>query len=300
MLKLGPTSRSGLPRPEMVKQTSGGSTRSKGASSSRTIPRPRMWRRLSMSWMKRAARSRSACVTARSSTSQSTGGADTSARTIPIVPGASVGAVITASDGNGRACFHRGAFPRQFRLAEVTVVRRLAIDRTQQIEPVDDRTWPEVIATYEVLGRALVAGTERVHLDAHRLRDADRVCDLDLRAIRESCREQLARDVPAEVRARAIDLRRILAAERAAAMPAHAAVRIDDDLAAGDTRVRGRAALHEAARRVHDQPQRVVPPFAERLGHELLCAEPADLLLRDAFGVHRRDEHICHLHWPAV
>ena len=48
--------------------------------------------------------------------------------------------------------------------------------------------------------------------------------------------------------ARAIDLGRIFAAERAAAVAAHAAVGVDDDLAAGEAGVAHRSADHEASR----------------------------------------------------
>ena len=58
-------------------------------------------------------------------------------------------------------------------------------------------------------------------------------------------RDDVLRDPARGVARRAIDLRRILAAERAAAVTAHAAVRVDDDLAAGEPRV----ALRSADRR---------------------------------------------------
>src|SRR5690606_40043921 len=136
---------------------------------------------------------------------------------------------------------------------------------TQQAESLDDRARTEVVATHEILCDTLVACAERIDLDADGLCDADRVCDLDLRTLREPGGDQLARDVAAEVCARAVDLRGILPAECAAAVTPHAAVRVDDDLAARHTRVRGRPALHEAARRVDDQAQLIVPPVTQCL-----------------------------------
>src|SRR5690606_28144987 len=139
--------------------------------------------------------SSSSCATVRSRTSQATGGADTRASTTPIVPGASAGRLTDASDGDSlRAHVCRGTFPGQARLAEVAVVRGLPVDRLQQPQPVDDRARTEVVATHALLGRALVARAERVDLDTHGLCNADRICDLDLRTLRESCSNQLARD----------------------------------------------------------------------------------------------------------
>ena len=81
--------------------------------------------------------------------------------------------------------------------------------------------------------------------------DADAVGDLDLEPVGEPRRDDVLRDPARGVRGRPVDLRRILAAERAAAVTGHAAVRVDDDLAAGEPRVAHRAAGHEPPRRVH-------------------------------------------------
>ena len=52
------------------------------------------------------------------------------------------------------------------------------------------------------------------------------------------------------VRRRAVDLAEVLAREGAAAVRAEAAVRVDDDLTAGQSRVALRSANHEATRRL--------------------------------------------------
>ena len=83
---------------------------------------------------------------------------------------------------------------------------------------------PEVEAAHEVRGRGLVAGAERVDLDRDRLGDADRVGDLDLEPPCEAGVHDLARHEAAEVGAAAVDLRRVLAAEGAAAVARGAAV----------------------------------------------------------------------------
>src|SRR5690606_28244839 len=125
----------------------------------------------------------------------------------------------------GRCAVPCTAFPWQLRLPEVTVVRGSAIDRPQQLEPLDDRGGAEVVGPHEIGGSTLVAGAECIDLDRDGLCDADRVGDLDLGASREAGRNQLPRDETTEVCAAAIDLRRVLAAERAAAVATHATVR---------------------------------------------------------------------------
>ena len=85
------------------------------------------------------------------------------------------------------------------------------------------------------------------------MRDADRVGDLHLAAVGQAGRDDVLGDVARGVRGRAVDLRRVLARERAAAVAGHAAVGVDDDLAAGEAGVADRAADHEAPRRVDEE-----------------------------------------------
>ena len=83
-----------------------------------------------------------------------------------------------------------------------------------------------------------------------RMRDADRVGDLELAAVGEAGGDDVLRDVARGVRGRAVDLGRVLARERAAAVRRSAAVGVDDDLAAGEPGVAHRPADHELAGRV--------------------------------------------------
>ena len=94
------------------------------------------------------------------------------------------------------------------------------------------------------------SGALGVHHDRHRIGDADGVGELHQRAIGEAGGDDVLRDVARHVAGRAIDLRRILARERAAAVRRGAAVGVDDDLAAGDAGVAVRTADDEAAGRV--------------------------------------------------
>ncbi len=70
------------------------------------------------------------------------------------------------------------------------------------------------------------------------MRDADRVRDLDLAAVGKPGGDDVLRDVARRVRGRTVDLRRILARERAAAVRRGAAVGVDDDLPARSGRCR--------------------------------------------------------------
>src|SRR5262249_19890193 len=75
---------------------------------------------------------------------------------------------------------------------------------------------------------------------------ADGVGELHLAHIGQAGRDHVLCDIAGHVRRRAIDLGRILAGERAAAVGAAAAVAVYDDLATGEARVAVRAADDEA------------------------------------------------------
>ena len=130
------------------------------------------------------------------------------------------------------------------------------------------------------------------------MRDTDSVGDLDLAAIREPGGDDVLRDVPRRVRARAVDLRRVLARERAAAVRRGAAVGVDDDLAPGQARVAHRPANHELAGRVDVDEVRILELL---LVVELLREDRAQNLLDqirldhrlgvETLAVLRRDEH---------
>ena len=85
---------------------------------------------------------------------------------------------------------------------------------------------------------------------AHRLGDADGVGQLHFAAVGQAGGDDVLGHVPGHVGGAAVDLGRILAAEGAAAVPAPAAVGVDDDLAAGQAAVAVRAADHEPAGRI--------------------------------------------------
>ena len=117
---------------------------------------------------------------------------------------------------------------------------------------------PQVEVRVDELDDARVgnaAGAFGVNGHVDRLGDADRVRQLHLALLREARGDDVLRDVSRRVRRRAVDLRRILAGKRAAAVRRRAAVRVDDDLAAGDAGVAVRSADLEASGRVHHEPR---------------------------------------------
>src|SRR5439155_14194392 len=93
----------------------------------------------------------------------------------------------------------------------------------------------------------------------------------------------------------AIDLGRVLAAEGAAAVPAAAAVGVDDDLAPRQAAVAVRAALEEAAGRVDVEEDRVVAHRGRVLAgqhqaHPVLARQQVALALADRLLVQRRQD----------
>src|SRR5579864_839776 len=176
-----------------------------------------------------------------------------------------------------------GALPREVAVLapEVPVRRGLRIDRPPQVEIAEDRRRAQVeVLAHERLDlrHRDVLRPERLDEDRHRVRDADRVRDLQLAALGEPGRDDVLRDVARRVRRGAVDLRRILAGERAAAVRRRAAVRVDDDLAPREAGVAHRAADDELAGRV--------------AVHEILLLEPALVvqLLREDRLDHMRDQ----------
>src|SRR5689334_16352252 len=157
------------------------------------------------------------------------------------------------------------ALPRELTVvtAEVAVRGSLRVDRSPQVEVAEDRRRAEV----EVLVDELLDPRDRDRLRAerldehgHRVRHADRVRHLDLAALCEPGRDDVLRDIARRVRGGAVDLRRVLAGERAAAMRGRAAVRVDDDLAPSQAGVAHRPADHEFARRVAVEEVLVLEP----------------------------------------
>ena len=91
------------------------------------------------------------------------------------------------------------------------------------------------------------AGAEGIHHDGNRLGYADGVGQLHFGARGQTGRDDVLGDIAGHVAGGAVYFRGVLAGEGAAAVTAHAAVGIDDDLAAGKAGVAMRSADDETA-----------------------------------------------------
>ena len=96
-------------------------------------------------------------------------------------------------------------------------------------------------------------GPERLHHHADGVRDADRIGHLHLGAVGQPRRDDVLGHIARGVGGTAVDLRGVLAAERATAVARHAAVGVDDDLAPRQPAVAHRPADHEPSRRVDQE-----------------------------------------------
>ena len=155
-----------------------------------------------------------------------------------------------------------GPLPREVRVlaAEVAVGGGLLEDRPVQVEVLAEGAGAQVEVLADdpgQLGVGELAGPERLDHHRDRVGDADRVGDLDLAALGEPGGDDVLGHVAGRVGRRAVDLRGVLAREGAAAVAGHAAVGVDDDLAAGEAAVADRAADHEAAGGVDEEARRV-------------------------------------------
>ena len=145
------------------------------------------------------------------------------------------------------------------------------------------RAQVEVLADERLdLRAADLLGPERLDHHRHRMRDADRVGDLDLAALGQAGGDDVLGDVARRVRRGAVDLRRVLAAEGAAAVAGHAAVGVDDDLAAREAGVADRAADDEPPRRIHQHA-----PAQAALVVEVLRQHRLDHVLPQIVGQQR-------------
>ena len=117
-------------------------------------------------------------------------------------------------------------------------------------------------------GSGSYAGTEGVDHDRHRLGHPDGVGHLHLAAAGQPGLDDVLGHPAGGVGGGAVHLGGILAAEGTAAVTGHAAVGIHDDLAAGEPGVAVRAADHEPAGRIDEEPGAVVVQ-ADRFQHRL-------------------------------
>ena len=113
---------------------------------------------------------------------------------------------------------------------------------------------------------------EGVDGDGDRLGITDGVGKLDFGAVGEAGGDDVLRHPASHVSGAAVDFARVLAAESAAAVTAHAAVAVDDDFASGQAGVALRSADDEFARRV-DQ---ILGVFGQQAGRKNLFDQVVD------------------------
>src|SRR5438105_6046130 len=148
---------------------------------------------------------------------------------------------------------------------------------------------------------AHLAGPEGLDVERDRMRATDHIRDLELAAIGEPGLHDVLRDVARGVRAGTVDLGRILPAERAAAVTGVSAVGVDDDLAAGQSRIAHRTADREGSRSVDDVlGLRVEPRLSDRRTDDVLPDLVLQTLVIDTRIVLRRDhDRVAPLGLPA-
>src|SRR5437667_2921439 len=188
--------------------------------------------------------------------------------------------------------------------AEVPVGRRLLVDGPAQVQVLDDalggegEDLPDGVGQTGLLDLARAHG---VHHDRYRIRDADGVGHLQLEAVGQPRRHHVLGDVPRHVRRRAVHLRRVLARERATAVAAHAAVGVDDDLAAREPAIALGPPHHEAAGGVDEVlGLGVQQARGDDRVDDLLQDVLADGLDLDQAAVLGGDDHRLHAHGPVA
>ena len=146
-----------------------------------------------------------------------------------------------------------------------------------------------------------VARAKRVDVHADGIGVPNRVGKLHFTTIREARRDDVLGDVATHVGRRAVHLGRVLARERATTMPAHAAIGVHDDLAAGEAGVTVWSTHDKLARRVDEELGVLVEhPLGEDLLDDLVDAEVFDGRVFDVFGVLGGDDHVGDLGGHAV
>src|SRR5919106_2867037 len=130
-----------------------------------------------------------------------------------------------------------GALPREVVVLapEVAVGGGLLVDRPVEPQRFAERAGAQVEVLVDQpldLAAADLLGAEGLHHHRDGVSDADGVCHLDLGALGQPGGHDVLGHVARGVGSGAVDLRRVLAAERAAAVAGPAAVRVDHDLAA--------------------------------------------------------------------
>src|SRR6266436_8425359 len=133
----------------------------------------------------------------------------------------------------------------------MAVVGRFAIDRTQQIELIDDfcrleiENFPNCPFQFFLVD---FAGAEGIDADANGLGMADGIRELNFASVCQTGCYDILCYPAAHVSRATIHLRGILSGKRAAAVPSHTTIGVADDLATGYACIAFRAPDYEPAR----------------------------------------------------
>ena len=198
-------------------------------------------------------------------------------------------------------------FPSEFWkfATEVAIRCGLTIDRTTQVERIDDscRTQVEHLldCRLDLLLRNMVRA-ERFDHDRNGTRDTDSISDLNLAAISKASCDHVLRDPACCIGARTINLRAVLARERTATMATHAAIGVNDDLTAGKARIAHRTTDHEATGRVDEDLGAFIGKIeiSEYRRDDLLDDIFAQLLGIDILRVLGRNDDLVDTYWLIV
>ena len=150
-----------------------------------------------------------------------------------------------------------GPLPRKTHgiFAEVSAAGDVAVDRAAQFKARRDAAWAHVDMLHKPARDLFVAHApraKRVDHHAHRVGEADGIGKLDLAAVGQLRGHNVLGEIARHVSARAVDLARVLARERPAAVARHAAIGVGDDLAAGKAAVARGPANDKSSRRVDE------------------------------------------------
>ena len=179
----------------------------------------------------------------------------------------------------------------------MSVGRRLPVNRTTQIQRLDNALRRQLeIGPNQIGNHAFVnlRSAEGIDQDADRFGNANGVGQLHFAAIGQAGGNNVLGDIARHVASRAIDLRRIFAAECATAVTSHATVGVHNDLAAGQSGVAHRTTDDEAARGIdvvlgvfveHFGGQRRLDHVLQDVGAQLFCADRLRMLTGDDHGI---------------
>lgn len=127
---------------------------------------------------------------------------------------------------------HESLLPREVALTEMSVGGHGVVVHILKMELFNDSARGQVVLRLDEISQHIVAelaGSECVHRNGDRLRNADGIGDLYFAAMCVVCGNDVAGNLPRHIRAGAVNLGGVFAGESAAAMTAYAPVAVRDD-----------------------------------------------------------------------